>query len=161
MKSAAMIMETQTSQPISHAARWRQKLVRIALAWCACLVGGVWAWHVASWAWALIPWTLALILRVLLPGAPRNARPDGVWGNLLWVVAIFLVFWSPPVRGLMKGFGSRLWTLDSLQLTIGLSCLCIVHWLRYAQWLRSAPLGGLLAYYEGAGDDEKGAPARD
>ena len=154
-------METKSSQPISHAARWRRKLDLIALAWCACLVGGVWTWHLASWAWALIPWTLALILRVLLPGAPRDAGHDTVWGKLLWVLAMSLVFWSPPVRGVMKGFGSRLWTLDSLQLTIGLSCLCVVHWLRYAQWLRRAPLGGLLAYYEGAGDDEKGAPARD
>ena len=146
---------------MSHAALWRQKLALIALGWCACLVGGVWIWHLASWAWALIPWTLALILRVLLPGAPRNAEPDSVWGKLLWVGAMFLVFWSPPVQGLVNGFGSRLWTLDSLQLTFGLSFLCVVHWLRYAKWLRRAPLGGLLAYYEGARDDEKGAPARD
>jgi hypothetical protein len=154
-------METKSSQPMSHAARWRRKLDLIALAWCACLVGGVWTWHLASWAWALIPWTLALILRVLLPSAPRDAGHDTVWGKLLWVLAMSLVFWSSPVRGLMTGFWSRLWTLDSLQLTIGLSCLCVVHWLRYAQWLRRAPLGGLLAYYEGAGDDEKGDPARD
>ena len=143
-------MTTSTPQQPSHATRWRRKLLRLAVLWGVCLVASVWAWHFFSWPYALIPLGLALIVRVLLPGAPRNRQPDSVPGKVLGLAALVLVFWARPVRELMKGLAERLWSLDSLQLTIGLSCLCILHVLRYCQWLRSAPLGGLLAYYEGA-----------
>lgn len=157
--SALAIMTTSTPQQPSQATRWRRKLCRLAVLWGLCLVASVWVWHLFSWPYALVPLGLAFVIRVLLPGAPRNRRPDSVAGRILWLAALFLVFWAPPVRALMKGLTDRLWTLDSLQFTLGLSCLCILHVLRYCEWLRSAPLADLLAYYdEGAGGTNEAPP---
>ena len=156
-------MNTSTPQPPSHAVRWRRQLRRRAVLWCACLVASVWAWHLFSWLYALMPLGLAVAVRVLLPAAPRQRqhRPDSVPGRMLWLAALFLVFWAPPVRTLLQGMMDRLWSLDSLQLTLGLSCLCILHVCRYGQWLRRAPLADLLAYYDEAASESSAVPPKD